>query len=162
MVQWLRRFLVVAALMFWQGGFTFYGAVVVPIGAEVHESHLKQGFITRQVSNYLNLAGAVALPILAWDLAAAGAVVRWQQRLRWFTWLVAAITLALLVWLHVRLDALLDAQQMTILDHAAYRAEHALYLHVSTVQWVACLIGLGLTLWAWRTEDADNIPPLAA
>ena len=27
----LRRFLVLAALMFWQGGFMFYGAVVVPI-----------------------------------------------------------------------------------------------------------------------------------
>jgi len=29
-----RRFLTIAALMFWQGGFTFYAAVVVPIGTD--------------------------------------------------------------------------------------------------------------------------------
>ena len=31
----LRRYLVVIALMFWQGGFTFYAAVVVPVGTAV-------------------------------------------------------------------------------------------------------------------------------
>ena len=31
----VRRFLVVAALMFWQGGFTFYSAVVVPLGQKL-------------------------------------------------------------------------------------------------------------------------------
>ena len=31
----LRRFLVLAALFFWQGGFTFYASVVVPVGQQV-------------------------------------------------------------------------------------------------------------------------------
>ncbi len=66
----LRRFLVLLALFFWQGGFTFYAAVVVPIGQHVF-GHLRQGFVTRQVTVYLNLAGAVALLILVWDLFAA-------------------------------------------------------------------------------------------
>ena len=66
----LRRYLVLLALSFWQGGFTFYAAVVVPVGQEVF-GHLRQGFITRQVTVYLNLAGAVALLVLVWDLVAA-------------------------------------------------------------------------------------------
>src|SRR2546428_9021513 len=71
MVTFLRRFLVLAALMFWQGGFTFYAAVVVPVGQQVLGSDLEQGFITRQVTQWLNVAGAVALVPLAWDVLAA-------------------------------------------------------------------------------------------
>ena len=66
-----RRFLVLVALMFWLGGFTFYASVVVPVGQRELGSHLEQGFITRQVTNYLNLSGAVALVVLAWDVAAS-------------------------------------------------------------------------------------------
>ena len=75
-----RRLLVLAALMFWQGGFTFYAAVVVPVGKEVLGSHFNQGRITRRVTVYLNLAGAVALLPLAWDAAAsADRAARWRR-----------------------------------------------------------------------------------
>src|SRR5437899_2231150 len=60
MIAQLRRFTVLIALMFWQGGFTFYAAVVVPIGQEELGSHESQGFITRGVTNYQNRAGAIA------------------------------------------------------------------------------------------------------
>ena len=66
----LRRFLVLLVLMCWQGGFTFYTAVVVPIGTAVLETALAQGWITRQVTVYLNLAGAAALVMLGWDMLA--------------------------------------------------------------------------------------------
>ena len=54
----LRRLLVLAAFAFWQGGFTFYAAVVVPVGTEVLGSSMEQGSITRRVTVYLNMAGA--------------------------------------------------------------------------------------------------------
>ena len=59
----LRRWLVVLSLMFWQGGFMFYGGVVVPVGSEVLGSDTDQGWITRKVTDYLNAAGAVALAV---------------------------------------------------------------------------------------------------
>ena len=46
----LRRFIVLVALCFWQGGFTFYAGVVVPVGTDVLGSSLKQGFVTRRVT----------------------------------------------------------------------------------------------------------------
>ena len=55
MTRFLRRFLVLAALMFWQGGFTFYAAVVIKVGQDVLGSHRRQGFVTRRVAQYLNL-----------------------------------------------------------------------------------------------------------
>src|SRR5262245_1552192 len=120
MLTLVGRVLVLAALMCWQGRCTYYSAVVIHIGAEVFNSHLEQGFVTQRVSNYLNLAGAVALPLLAWDIA-AGADPRWRRRLRWIVWAVLALTLALLAWMHGRLDALLDAEQWRILDRGTFR-----------------------------------------
>jgi hypothetical protein len=64
----VRRWLLLWALMFWQGGFTSYGGVVVPVGSAVLGSEQEPGFITRSVTNYLNLAGAVALAVWGWDL----------------------------------------------------------------------------------------------
>jgi hypothetical protein len=153
MVTLLRRLLVVAALMFWQGGFTFYAAVVVPVGQEVLGSHLNQGLITRRVTNYLNLAGAVCLLPLAWDAAAAPDRSARRRWLRWLTVLGLALGLALLAWLHSRLDDLLDPDHPLILDYRTFRREHRWYLWISTVQWALAVLYLALTLWAWGTRD---------
>src|SRR5437667_11660411 len=101
MMTLLRRLAGLFALMFWQGGFTFYASVVVPVGQSVLQSHLEQGFITRQVTNYLNLAGAVCLVCLAWDLAASTEPSTWRRRARWAAWLGMAFALVILVWFHL-------------------------------------------------------------
>jgi hypothetical protein len=149
----LRRFLVIAGLMFWQGGFTFYGAVVVPVGQEVLGSHTNQGFITREVSNCLNLAGAIILSVLVWDAAVTRDHCRRRCRWRWFALFGLAVTLGLLVLLHLRLDKLLDADAFRILDRKTFRREHRWYLWISTVQWGLALLYLLLTIWTWRGAD---------
>ena len=65
-MTFLRRFLVLIAFAFWQGGFTFYAAVVVHVGLHVDSAF--QAIVTTSVTNYLNISGAVALVVLAWDL----------------------------------------------------------------------------------------------
>src|SRR5215475_1348897 len=73
----VRRCVLLAALMYWVGGFTFYAAAVVPIGSEVLGSHLSQGRITRRVAVHLNLAASVAIVLWAWDIASAADALRW-------------------------------------------------------------------------------------
>jgi hypothetical protein len=148
-----RRFLVVIALMFWQGGFTFYAAVVVPVGQDVLGSHLAQGFITRQVTQYLNLAGAAALLVLLLDLLAAGREGPWTRRLRWVLWLGMLAILAALAWLHPHIDQYLNPETQELIDRKAFRSGHRLYLWLSTVQWGFGLAYLGLALRAWRQAD---------
>jgi hypothetical protein len=148
-----RRFLVVVALMFWQGGFTFYAAVVVPVGQDVLGSHLQQGFITRQVTYYLNLAGAAALLILLLDLLVVGREVLWARRLRWLSWLGMFGILLALAWLHPHIDQYLNPETQELTNGPAFRAGHRLYLWLSTVQWGFGLAYLGLTLRAWRQAD---------
>lgn len=134
MTTLLRRFLVFSTLLFWQGGLTFYSAVVVPVGQEVLGSHREQGFVTRRVTNYLNFAGAIALLPLAWDAWASRTMGWWWRRTRWLAWGGMVLALGLLAWLHLRLDALLDPEAFRILDRKAFRAEHQRYLLTSTFQ----------------------------
>jgi len=146
-----RRFLVVAALMFWQGGFTFYAAVVIPIGQEVVKG--EQPFITRQVAHWLNVAGAAALLILALDLAMTAGEPKWARRVRWLAWLGMVVALVLLIWLHPHIDRYLDPDSQEILNRKALRPWHRAYLWVSTVQWCFGLVYLWLTLRGWRGAD---------
>jgi Na+-driven multidrug efflux pump len=149
-MQTLRRFLVLAALSFWLGGFTFYTAVVVPIGTDELGSTADQGAITRRVTNYINLSGAAALAPLALDLLAGGDPSKRRRGLRVLFWLGLLLTLLVLFYLHLQLDALLDE---TPYNRSEFLKFHRLYLWVSTLQWAFGLGFLLLTLPAWRAED---------
>jgi hypothetical protein len=148
----LRRFLVLAALIFWVGGFTFYSAVVIHIGAQVLGGHRHQAAITVRVTPYLNLASAAAALLLAWDVAAVrGAPAR--RRLRGGLCLGMLAALAVLLWLHPRLAAGYDSASHTVSEPGHYHSEHTLYLYVSTAQWALALAYLLITLRVWREED---------
>jgi len=148
----LRRFLVLIGLFFWQGGFTFYASVVVPIGQQQF-GHLRQGFVTRQVTIYLNLAGAAALVLLLWELLASADRAAWRRRSRWLLWAGMLLTLIHLHWLHGQLDELLAARGFLVRDDEAFRPQHRLYLWISTVQWACGLLFLFLTLGTWRAHE---------
>lgn len=151
----VRRFLVVAALMFWQGGFTFYASVVVPIG-QAELGHFRQGLITRRVTNYLNLAGAVALVPLLWDAAVSRAHPT-RQRLRLASWLGMATALGVLAWMHGVMEGLIDPESGRLFDRGLFRIQHRSYLWVSTAQWACAIVYLLLALQDWRT--AAPLPP---
>jgi hypothetical protein len=147
-----RRFLVLIALMFWQGGFTFYAAVVVPIGQEVVGKET-QPFITRQVARWINISGAAALAILALDLAAASREARWAHYFRWLLWLGMGAALIGLVWLYPRIDQHMNVEVQEIVNRKAMRPWHRAYLWVSTVQWGCGVLYAWLTLRAWYEAD---------
>jgi hypothetical protein len=152
-----RRYLALAALLFWQGGFTFYASVVVPVGQDVLGSHLEQGLITRRVTVYLNLAGAVALVPLVWELVGTRDPSAWRRGLRLLLWLAMAAALVVLYRLHPLLDQFLDVEYHDLTNRRAFRPYHRLYLWVSTVQWGCAIAYLLLTLLAWRAEDRRGV-----
>ena len=149
----LRRFLVVMALLFWQGGFLFYSSVVVPVGQSVLASPKDQGFITQRVTDYMNLAGAVALLVLLVELFLTPANKPWISWTRRASWLVMFLALLGIAGLHIRLDGLLDLEDMEIMDRKAFHASHRWYLWLCTIQWFFGVVYLWLTLWSWRTVD---------
>jgi len=134
------RFAVLAAFFFWVGGFTFYTAVVVPIGTELLGRD-GQGFITRDVTRRINLAAAVSLTLLFADLF----VTSGTPRARWGLWLFMTACQVALFWLHAHLDAHLDPATHSIRERPSFYQWHRVYLWLHTVQWAAAL----LTLWLW-------------
>src|SRR5947209_1543756 len=148
----LVRFLVLAALMFWIGGFTFYAAIVVPIGTDVIGSKAGQGEITRQVAPDINWSGAVALAIFAVDIAMTRSARGWRWG-RWLSWLGMAVCLVVLMILYPRLDQMFHGAEAYLDDRAAFRPWHRAYLWTITVQWTFAILFAILTLAAWRCED---------
>jgi len=145
----LRRFLVIQALLFWQGGFLFYAAVVVPVGTQVHGS-FGQGMVTRHVTDWMNAIGAAAVAILAWDQWASGDP-RGYRVARWGLWLVLAGGLAALAAIHPRIEPFIDST----MDYGTFYSWHRVYLYVASAQWVASLAYVVVMLRAW----ARRAPP---
>ncbi len=147
-----RRFLVVQALMLWQGGFLFYTAVVVPRGTEVLGSAAAQGAITARVTDALNVIGALSLTVLAWDLAVTQDHHARRTIARWWCWSVALVCQYLLFVLHALLDYFLDPSRRYVRIVPPFYPVHRLYLWASTLQWLAVLLLTWWTLRAWQTE----------
>ena len=151
MVLVFRRMVMVVSLMFWQGGFMFYGGVVVPVGGRILGSETKQGFITQSVTNYLNLAGAVCLIVWLEHL--------WHDRLNgvskseWGLWIFAAVSVIVLAGIHVKMDHLLSVESSSVLDPEWFGRFHRLYLVTSSMLWLASLALLFLAVLRWSRHD---------
>jgi hypothetical protein len=155
-----RRFSVLAALMFWQGGFTFYAAIVVPIGTDVLGSAAEQARVTRLVALNLNIVAAISLVLLAWDIVATRSrrSLYWS---RWLLWLGMAICLMILLFVYPQLDRLFHGEEAFLdrADRATFKPLHRFYLWVTTTQWSCALLFVLLTLESWRSEDHGWLPP---
>ena len=144
----VRRFLVIQALLLWQGGFLFYATVVVPVGSRLLGSWV-QGTVTRHVTDWMNAIGACALVVLAWDQwATADASCR---RLRWLLWSVMAVGLVGLAVVHSIIAAHLDSSAADFeAAHARFYELHRVYLFIAGVQWLAGLAYVFAALRAWN------------
>jgi hypothetical protein len=152
MLTILRRTLLLWLFMFWQGGFFFYAAVVVKVGADLN-GHFAQGMITREVAIWLNLAGLLTLLAWIWDLLAERKTCR---KRRWALWFFMLLALGCLAWLHPHLDELIDSAHDRLVKPAEFRLLHRCYLYISTAQWLASILFTFWTLQNWRAGDGDN------
>jgi len=148
-----RRLLLLWLFMFWQGGFMFYGTVVVPISTDVVGSAREQGFITRLVVVALNITNAVVLIAWIWDLIAERQT---NLKRRWAMWAFLVTMLAVLAGLHWEMNALMDVDNQRLVDRAAFRHMHRWYLRLSTVQWAASILFTYWTLQNWRATDRQS------
>jgi hypothetical protein len=141
----------------WLGGFTFYGAAVIPV---LHDelNDLDAGHITQRVSDRLNLIGLATLALwwaLAW--AERRTSPRLARRLRLGLLSATTVLLAFLAVDHEILDDRLARYGL-----AGFYAYHRVYLVASTIQWAVNLALVPATLAIWtRHPEASRPSPTA-
>lgn len=152
-METVRLFFLYLAIAFSFGGFSFYAAVVVPIGSNVFDA-TSQGFITQQVTNIINVASAVTLFTLVWE-GLASRHRRSPSQNTIFVGLLAtyAICLTALFMIHPQLDALLDNENLSVEAPDKFYNLHRVYLWVSTIEWLAT-IGL---IWLIASKKLSKI-----
>jgi hypothetical protein len=149
----VRRFVLLQALMIWQGGFLFYAAFVVPAGTQALGSAGAQGAITARVTDTMNELGLFALAMLALDLGLTRDANIKRTTMRWWCWCIAFLCHGLLFYFHFLLDAFMDTVRTRIVIGPPFRPVHRMYLWTISVQWFCCLILLWFNVQAWRSED---------
>ncbi|MCS7020751.1 MAG: hypothetical protein NZU63_02850 [Gemmataceae bacterium] len=155
MTLW-RRYLLVQALMVWQGGFVFYSAFVVPLGTEVLGSSAVQGAVTARVVEILHLLGFISLGACLWDMLVAVEPERRSRHIRWVCWIIAACAHGLLLYFYLLLVSFMDPGRRYVVIHPPFYPVHRLYLWTCTGQWLVLAVWLLLTLRAWQNIDRQS------
>jgi len=161
-LETLRRLLVLLSVALWFGRFTFYSLVVIHTGHRVFGSRVEVGFLTQEVTRWLNLIGLPTLLLWLWNVFAGW---RSQERLTRIGLLstltiIAGVQISLFA-LHPAIDRRLDPETHTIVHKAQFKSLHLLYMNLSTIQWVATIIYVLACLSAWRAIDrayAQSLP----
>ena len=120
-------------LSIWWGAFTFYAGIVVTVGMQVLGSHLQMGFITQQVTVYLNVFSLIVFLMYVYCLHneefTSDSLV--EQ--------IVAISIIgfqlLLFLLHYYLTDLLDFEKHIIINQDNFYLLHRIYLIIETLIW---------------------------
>jgi hypothetical protein len=148
-----RRFVFVSTMAFWLGGFAFYTGVVVQVGAAVLHSHTRQGFITQQVTFWLNIVGVISLALLLAHLLLSRFANRRIRNLLAFLWILMGIMQAWLFFLHPHMDRLLDSTARVIIDDDRFELLHTTYVWSATALWTVGVLYLFVMVCAWTKSD---------
>jgi hypothetical protein len=128
------NYLKIIVLSIWWGAFTFYAGIVVPVGMQVLGSHTEMGFITQQVTNYLNIFSLIVFLIYAYLLK--NEEVKKDNLVEEIT-VISLIGFQLLLFLlHSYQTDLLDFVQHKVLDFDRFYLLHRIYLIVESIIWV--------------------------
>lgn len=157
MILVCRVLLLFSFALFW-GGLTFYTGFVVRISHDVLSDPMDGGLITQRVTVLLQDLGVVTVGFMglnSWQVR--------QQASRFGNVLlivtaILALSLLGLFLVHAQLDAVIDVANNDIIDPDQFDTGHRRYNQLTTVEWIASLVYLVVTVIAWRTVDRQPCP----
>lgn len=156
MMVWILRIPLLLVFALHWGGLTFYTGFVVRISHDVLNDPIDGGLITQRVTTVLNLLAVVSLGLM---VANGVDVLRRSRKLGYALVGCAALAGLALIGLfvvHGHLDAVIDAESYSIIDRDAFTAGHRRYNQLTTLQWLASLAYVPITVLAWKSIDAEG------
>lgn len=156
---WLSRVLLLLAFGLFWGGLTFYTGFVVRITHDVLADPFDGGLITQRVTEVLQMLGIVTLVLMALN----GVMVTRCFPKYGYALLACALLLGVsltgLFVVHNHLDTIIDIAAGEITDRDRFVVGHRRYNQLTTVEWLATLVYLPITVFAWRSIDARVTKP---
>jgi hypothetical protein len=121
----------IISLSIWWGVFTFYAGVVVPVGMDVLDSHSQMGFVTQEVTKYLNFVSLILFIIYAYSLRNKefSEDILIEQII---SFSLIGFQLLLFV-IHFFLTDLLDFNNHVVLNKEKFYVFHRVYLIIETL-----------------------------
>lgn len=153
-------FLLVFAL-YW-GGLTFYTGFVVRISHDVLNDPIDGGLITQRATETLQLLGVATLALMTCN---GVAVVRLSKNYGiglLVNTLVLGVSLIGLFVVHAHLDAVIDVDASEVVDRSEFIIGHRRYNQLTTVEWVASVVYLVVTVFAWHSIDQSSYQECSA
>ncbi|MDP6719173.1 MAG: hypothetical protein QGF59_11015 [Pirellulaceae bacterium] len=157
---WFSRVLLLLSYCLYWGGLTFYTGFVVRIAHDVLDDPMTGGIITQRSTALLQILGVVTVILMVCNCVV---VVRLSPKYGYALIACAAVLSCSLIGLfivHGHLDAIIDVGASEITDRDAFVTGHRRYNQLTTVQWLAALAYLPITVFAWRSIDAGRDPVL--
>jgi len=153
---WVCRILLLLVYALYWGGLTFYTGIVLRISHDVLNDPMVGGMITQRVTGVLQILGVVAVVLM---LCNCVVVVR-RSPSHGYALIACTVILGCslvgLFVVHGHLDAIIDVETYEITDRVAFDASHQRYNQLTTIQWLASLAYLPITVFAWRSMDAKT------
>ena len=150
-----RRWCLLTLAALWIGGFTVYAVLVVHVAASVNESHTPGGFVTRQVTWWLNWLAVALAVVLAREWLARRGAKGWRGRARW-GFVASLVALAALFALHPWVDSHLDPVAREVRDGDAFYIAHRVYLWVAAVHWLGTVWFVLSVVEDWMRRDGKT------
>lgn len=122
----IKTFIYILLTAFYWGGFTFYAGLVVPVGMRVLGNHVRMGFITKEVTVYLNFLGVL------WVFASN---IFFENKSRWVVVAVAFLIVSLF-YLHPLQSDSMNCVNLELKPNSNFYTLHRIYLIISTFIWV--------------------------
>lgn len=150
-----RILLLLVYALYW-GGLTFYTGFVVRIAHDVLNDPMDGGLITQRVTDLLQWLGVITAVLMVWNgfQTLAGAP-RFAVALLVCSAVLSCALIGLFV-VHAQLDAVIDVASFEITDRDAFTQGHRRYNQFTTLEWIASLTYLPITLVAWRRVDSQS------
>ena len=156
---WFVRILLLLTFSVYWGGLTFYTGFVVRISHDVLSDPMDGGLITQRVTSLLQILGVATVVLMACNCIV---VVRRSPKYGYVLIGCATLLACSLVGLfvvHGHLDAIIDIGAAEITDRDAFVTGHRRYNQLTTIQWLASLSYLPITVFAWQSIDAGKRIP---
>ncbi len=156
MIPCFRILFLLVFSLYW-GGLTFYTGFVVRVAHDVLNDPMDGGLITQRVTLLIQGLGVVCVLLMAVN----GLMVMRNAPKLGISLMVCAIilggSLVGLFIVHGHLDAVIDVEASEIIDRDAFTIGHRRYNQLTTIQWLATLTYLLVTVFAWRRIDATSV-----